>query len=252
MGVLRPGMAAVNPRRHGRIQLFIIKFLMIKFHYRKKKNRLVVNINYFCRYINIINGNYCVMSIILGYHGCHRDIVESVVRGKTHLKPSNNSYDWLGSGIYFWEDDPSRALDWAKNRYGDNFFVVGAAIDLADCLDLVRQKDRDLIGVAFQTLKTQYEIDGEPLPKNTNTRRDPNNDRLMRNLDCAVIHKTRDIKKSTDNGRDFDTIRAPFLEGEELYSGSGFRTKTHIQVAVVNPNCVKGYFIPKLAGFPTL
>ena len=50
------------------------------------------------------------------YHGCDREIAEAVLSGKGTLQPSENDYDWLGPGIYFWVDSPNRALDWAKDR----------------------------------------------------------------------------------------------------------------------------------------
>ena len=50
------------------------------------------------------------------YHGCDREIAEAVLSGKGTLQPSENDYDWLGPGIYFWVDSPDRALDWAKDR----------------------------------------------------------------------------------------------------------------------------------------
>jgi len=42
---------------------------------------------------------------LIGYHGCDR---------KVALKPSQNDYDWLGPGIYFWVDSPKRGLEWAR------------------------------------------------------------------------------------------------------------------------------------------
>ena len=52
---------------------------------------------------------------IFGYHGCDRALGEAVLAGKETLNPSINGYDWLGAGIYFWENAPERALEWAKN-----------------------------------------------------------------------------------------------------------------------------------------
>ncbi len=52
--------------------------------------------------------------IIFGYHGCDSRVADSVLLGKTKLVASENAYDWLGSGIYFWEHGPARALEWAE------------------------------------------------------------------------------------------------------------------------------------------
>lgn len=80
-------------------------------------------------------------SFVLGYHGCDRAIGESLLAGNL-FRPSENDYDWLGSGIYFWESNPRRGLDWARElqrRRSDiaQPFVVGAILDLGFCLDLL-------------------------------------------------------------------------------------------------------------------
>ncbi|TSA32147.1 MAG: hypothetical protein D4R64_16610 [Porphyromonadaceae bacterium] len=41
------------------------------------------------------------------------------------------------------------------------------------------------------------------------------------------------------------SVRGVFFEGKELYPNSGFREKNHIQICVRNPNCIKGYFLPR-------
>lgn len=52
--------------------------------------------------------------LILGFHGCDQTVADKIIAGKDSLKESKNEYDWLGHGIYFWENNPSRALDYAK------------------------------------------------------------------------------------------------------------------------------------------
>jgi hypothetical protein len=51
--------------------------------------------------------------LVLGFHGCDRRFGEQVLSGKKNLHFSRNQYDWLGSGIYFWEDDENRAAEFA-------------------------------------------------------------------------------------------------------------------------------------------
>ena len=63
----------------------------------------------------------------------------------------------------------------------------------------------------------------------------------MRNLDCAVINHLHRLRE--DGGlRPFDTVRGVFLEGNPIYQDAGFRQKTHIQICVRNPDCIKGVF----------
>jgi hypothetical protein len=58
------------------------------------------------------------------------------------MLPSRNDHDWLGSGIYFWEANPKRGQEWAierSQRKGSTKktpYVVGAVIELGECLDL--------------------------------------------------------------------------------------------------------------------
>jgi len=42
-----------------------------------------------------------------------------------------------------------------------------------------------------------------------------------------------------------DSVHGIFNEGEELYPNAGFREKDHIQICVRNPNCIKGFFLPR-------
>ncbi|WP_276752329.1 hypothetical protein [Treponema succinifaciens] len=50
-------------------------------------------------------------NLIFGFHGCDETLCDKLVSGQiTALNYSENSYDWLGKGMYFWENDPERAL----------------------------------------------------------------------------------------------------------------------------------------------
>ena len=51
---------------------------------------------------------------VLGFHGYDKTVTEKVFSGEAELKSSDNDYDWLGHGIYFWENNPERALEFAQ------------------------------------------------------------------------------------------------------------------------------------------
>ena len=53
-------------------------------------------------------------NLILGFHGCDKSTVDKVIQGVVDLEDSDNKYDWLGHGIYFWENDYDRALEYAR------------------------------------------------------------------------------------------------------------------------------------------
>ena len=56
-----------------------------------------------------------VPKIVLGFHGCDESVGEEILAGKKNIKHSNNDYDWLGKGAYFWENDPDRAYNFAES-----------------------------------------------------------------------------------------------------------------------------------------
>ena len=186
-------------------------------------------------------------AFVLGFHGCDRRLDERVVAHREHLKASENEYDWLGHGIYFWENDPSRAMAWAREqarrfRAKRSRFtpaVVGAVIDLGNCLDLLNAASIELVEKAYAYLKLLRKTEGVPLPSNVNL---PGSSGLvLRKLDCAVINFLHETIAQDDP---FDSVRAAFLEGELVYPRAGFRRKNHIQICVRNPANIRGYFHP--------
>jgi len=53
--------------------------------------------------------------VIFGFHGCDKETYLKVIRKSRSLTPSNNSYDWLGSGIS--RQDPCSALYQKRQMY---------------------------------------------------------------------------------------------------------------------------------------
>lgn len=70
------------------------------------------------------------------------------------------------------------------------------------------------------------------------------NDKLLRELDCAVIENLHTMQRQIRLDS-FASVRGVFVEGNELYLGGGFHDKNHIQICVRNPNCIKGFFVPR-------
>ena len=178
-------------------------------------------------------------AFILGYHGCDHRVGERLLAGAA-FRPSNNDYDWLGPGIYFWEANPLRGLEFAEEaskRKTSNIskpFVIGAVIELGLCLDLTTSTGLDWVRIAHESLVDVTRAAALDLPSNSK-------DELRRNLDCAVVRRLHTILE-TQKLPAIDTVKGVFTEGEPAYPGAGFREKTHIQIAVRNPRCIKGVF----------
>lgn len=183
-------------------------------------------------------------SLVLGYHGCDLSTVEKIVSGKDDLIFSKNEYDWLGSGLYFWEDSHARALQWAQEeaaRGGGKVrkpSVLGAIINLGHCLNLIDAEHLDLVRVAHQTyLELCLKSDLEPA-------RNKGKDLRARYLDRAVfetLHRLREEKSE----QPFETVRAFFVEGEPLYENAGLRALDHVQICVRDRHKIVGYFLPR-------
>ena len=177
---------------------------------------------------------------VLGYHGCDRSIVNDVVTGKCGLRVSHNDYDWLGNGIYFWEDSYQRASQWAhQSKQIEQPAVIGAVINLGHCLNLLDVEHLETVRIAYQTLKRTAAQAETFMPANRGkTFKD-------RKLDCAVIETLHRMREE-ESLEPYQTVRGFFVEGEELYEGAGLRHQDHIQLCVRDTACIVGFFLPRI------
>lgn len=187
--------------------------------------------------------------LVLGFHGCDEKVGEAILSGQTkHLKHSQNDYDWLGGGIYFWENDPKRALEFAEDVRKNPMkskgaikksFVVGAVIDLRMCCNLLDRSALDELKDSYDFLDSMSKATQEPLPVN-------NLGRMARRLDCLVIETMHQLREPSGLGS-YDTVRGAIWEGGALYPGAHIEKLNHVQIAVRNTECIKGYFRPMSA-----
>jgi hypothetical protein len=180
---------------------------------------------------------------IIGFHSCEKEVGLKVLNGKDHLRPSDNPWDWLGPGVYFWEQNPHRAIQYAeecakgKQKFSGQIktpFVIGAIIELGRCLNLVEPDSINIVKEAHAELVRTMADVGQKPPKNSGANR---------KLDCMVIKYVHESNNKTKTPP-YDTIRSPFHEGGELYEGANFSARLHMEVCVLNPKCIKGYFLP--------
>lgn len=181
--------------------------------------------------------------IIVGYHGCSRKFADDLLTRRTspnEWNASQNEYDWLGRGIYFWEHSPARALRWAQENFGaDEAAVIGAVVQLGSCFDLLDESITSLLRISYEQFAESYRAEGKSLPQNKGK------DKKLRELDCAVINDC--LGRLADQGIQFDTVRGAFLEGTALFPGTTISAETHIQIAVRNADCIIGIFLPNLS-----
>jgi hypothetical protein len=180
--------------------------------------------------------------VVFGYHGCDESVVEVVLNGGT-LRPSTNAWDWLGHGIYFWEESPARALRWAEEmrRMPGSLVrrpaVVGAIIDLGNCLNVADPVSGELIRAAYDQHVWNCRQTGLPIGENKGP------ESKARFLDCAVMNLLHSFRER-EGFRSFDTVRGFFVEGQALYPTAGLRMLDHVQVCVRRPEQIVGFFRP--------
>jgi hypothetical protein len=178
--------------------------------------------------------------VVIGYHACTEEFARDLLLGTKPIAewtPSTNDWDWLGHGIYFWEHALERALRWGREKFPPPAVpgVLGAVIQLGECFDLLDERITAVVAKSYRELEQSYKDGGLVLPKNRGR------DWKRRELDCLVIN---DCLKRLKDGREYDTVRGAFLEGEPVYPGAGFSREAHIQIAVRTPACILGVFRP--------
>lgn len=174
-------------------------------------------------------------NLILGFHGCDQGTLEKVVIQGEPMHASENDYDWLGHGMYFWEHNYERAYSWAQEQAKRGAYtkpaVIGAVIDLGNCLNLMDSASIRIVKQEFELLSAELELLGEDLPQNHGRTQD----RLFRNLDCAVIeHLHERIRSDGLSGlAPYDSVRGLFIEGHPYTQPRGsMKRRTFSSVSV--------------------
>lgn len=142
------------------------------------------------------------MTIVLGYHGCDLEIATKLVAGECFFEPSANKYDWLGAGVYFFENSPERAVKFAEfsknnpklkttKRPIKDPYCLGAVIELGFCLDLTKSEFMSEIKDSFEEIERHGPKDLKDL-KNFKNKSSLNNEEIIeswnRPLDRSVIN----------------------------------------------------------------
>lgn len=194
--------------------------------------------------------------LAIGFHGCDLDTCQQLINSPNEIHFKINPYDWLGNGMYFWENDLSRAQQWAEQKYKRGEIkqpgVLGAVIDLGHCCDFLSLKHTKHLSKYYQLMSKAIAI----LPENEDVKSDPHKDKLLRKLDCSVIEFMHDTMQDEhrveletyghSNTKLYDSVRSAFLEGAPIFPGAGLKMKSHIQICVRNPDCILGFFLPRI------
>lgn len=194
--------------------------------------------------------------LIVAYHGCDVVIRDALVRGDIkHLDISKNRYDWLGPGSYFFEDDPDRAMIFSKasrdhpeRRYTARPIatpaVVGAILRVQHWLDMTTQAGIQEFAGAYKATVNGITTAGGNVPVNT-VAHPEDTDIIYRALDNAIFTFIHSYRADPANSLSpYQAVRGAFPQGNAVVENSGFRSNTHIQIALRENKCVVGWFLP--------
>ncbi len=198
-------------------------------------------------------------NLIIGFHGCDEEVKNQLLNSPNIIQVSEKPYDWLGHGMYFWENNYDRALQWAndKKKRGEINApaVIGAVLHLNYCCDFLDSRYIQLLKNAYQIMKNRSQILGAELPKNKNLKQDVYKDKILRVLDCTTIeymhakiyrqYEAETMSNGVSRIKHFDSTRGVFTEGGPAFTGAGIFEKSHIQICIRNQDCIQGFFNPR-------
>lgn len=159
----------------------------------------------------------------VGFHGTSAERASSILSGG--FRPSMNDYDWLGDGVYFFQDAPHRAWEWARARHGDQATVVRAHIALTNCMDFLDIQWARLLARVHDQFVSMVKSAGMPMPVQTSGAH-----RLDRLVINYAVNYAADVLER--EGVRVDSVRAAFAEGRPAFPNSAILDRSHIQIAV--------------------
>lgn len=166
---------------------------------------------------------------VFGYHGTSTEKANTIL--SEGFRVSDNDYDWLGECVYFFQDAPYRAMQWATQQHPQNPAVIRAVIQLDNCIDLLDIKWFPPLKIVYNSFREGYQRFERPLPK-----QNPTLSKAHR-LDCAFFNYATELLRS--QRQEMEAIRAVFVEGENMFPSSAIFDLAHIQIAVKNTALIK-------------
>lgn len=178
---------------------------------------------------------------VVGYHGTRLSVAKKLVNREIEFKPSDNSYDWLGRGVYFWEYGPQQAFQWAEDRaqkyhWDEPIAVVASMIRLGFCFDLLDPYNVGYLKQFFLDYREAAEQEGMKVPDNANQ---------AKYLDCEVFEYAYGVIESVGSNV-VDTARAVYVptgNKGRVWKRSWIHDGAHVQLCVRNPKCILGTWL---------
>jgi hypothetical protein len=198
-----------------------------------------------------------VRRTVIGYHGTTLAAAEAILINPSQFLYSTSVGDWLGTGIYFFENSYVKGREWAKRTverraaqgHEEHVAVLACEIDLSHCLDLCNPSDAfGLRNWALSNVPdSERELQHGPRVKthrgrdvsvaDLSYRRAANRNLYQHKykinvLDKALIDSFVDRPEQTTR---CSTVRSAFNSGQQLFMNSYLFHNSQIQICVRDP-----------------
>ena len=178
---------------------------------------------------------------MVGYHGTTATRARNILANG--FKPSREAWDWLGEGIYFFEENRDRARMWNpisehKRRRGRpaKRVMLGALIDLGASLDLTEPFTTSVLKLTAEALESVFRNEGKPLPQNDVAGSKRYFDKILVDAHCSMRLQERSPVA---------VVRGVFEEGDRIHPNSSIRALSHVQLAVRDPAAIIGVWMER-------
>lgn len=188
---------------------------------------------------------------VRAYHGTTLNAALQIADRATPFKLSQNGKDWLGRGIYFYEEDLTRAVKWAYGRVEqlkdtgqtEAPAVIVADLDLTACLDLCSVRWANSLANLANSLQvgSSQAVPMQHGPRLQTAagqwitiadREFPIGTACDNHADALLVDAL--YQQLLDKGEPVTAKRGAFQCGRQLYTNSYFFDETHVQIAVLD------------------
>ena len=115
-------------------------------------------------------------NLLIGFHGCDIEVRDQLLNTPNVIVKSERPHVWLGHGMYFWENNYDRAMEWAEDKKKRGGIktpaVIGAVISLGYCFDLIDSQFIKMLKIYYNLMESEYKAIGRDIPENKDLKQD--------------------------------------------------------------------------------
>ncbi|MDD5036917.1 MAG: hypothetical protein PHE55_19500 [Methylococcaceae bacterium] len=156
------------------------------------------------------------MSLVKAYHAGELEEIDCLISQGFGIRYSSSQGNWLGEGVYFWENDPVRAEEWQIQR--NKGAILECEIDTSFLLNLL---------VKNEHTAEFYDRAGQ-IANNLSLRNQKNAQKF--DLDNQVFKKIQETFSQPDRG--LCGVRMAFYLGQSITPDGNIYENQHIQICL--------------------